>query len=47
VFNLGLGMVVVVPPGDVFKTLDVLRSHGHHAAEVGRVLSGDRSVRVV
>jgi phosphoribosylformylglycinamidine cyclo-ligase len=47
VFNLGLGMVVVVPPGDVFKTLDVLRTHGHHAAEVGRVLSGDRSVRLV
>jgi phosphoribosylformylglycinamidine cyclo-ligase len=46
VFNLGLGMVVVVPPSDVFKALDVLRAHGHHAAEVGRVVPGDRSVRL-
>jgi phosphoribosylformylglycinamidine cyclo-ligase len=47
VFNLGLGMIVVVPASDRFKALDVLRSHGHHAAEVGHVVTGDRSVRFV
>ena len=29
VFNLGIGMIVVVPEGDVFKALDVLRAQGH------------------
>jgi phosphoribosylformylglycinamidine cyclo-ligase len=48
VFNLGLGMVVVVPPSDVSRTLAVLRSHGHAAAEVGRVVAGgSRQVRFV
>jgi phosphoribosylformylglycinamidine cyclo-ligase len=48
VFNLGLGMVVVVPPSDVSRTLGVLRSHGHAAAEVGRVVAGgSRQVRLV
>jgi len=41
VFNLGLGMIVVVPPGDAFKAMDVLRSHGHRGAvEVGSVEPG-------
>jgi phosphoribosylformylglycinamidine cyclo-ligase len=38
VFNLGLGMVVVVPPGDVGRTLALLRGAGHAAAEVGRLV---------
>ena len=44
VFNLGLGMVVVVPPGDAFRALDLLRSRGHRAAVVGEVTEGDGSV---
>ncbi len=47
VFNLGLGMVVVVPRADAFKALDVLRSHGHHASEVGRIVAGHGEVRLV
>jgi phosphoribosylformylglycinamidine cyclo-ligase len=38
VFNLGLGMVVVVPPGDAGRTLALLRGAGHAAAEVGRLV---------
>jgi phosphoribosylformylglycinamidine cyclo-ligase len=37
VFNLGLGMVVVVPPDDVARTLGLLADAGHAAAEVGRL----------
>jgi len=41
VFNLGLGMIVVVPPSDVFKALDVLRSRDHRGAvEVGQMIEG-------
>ena len=46
VFNLGIGMVVVVPEEEAFKTLDILRSHGHHAArQIGVVEKGERRVR--
>ncbi|MDQ1397485.1 MAG: phosphoribosylformylglycinamidine cyclo-ligase, partial [Acidimicrobiaceae bacterium] len=47
VFNLGIGMVVVVPPSDAFKALDVLRSQGHRAVEIGTVEPGRGEVRLV
>ncbi|HEX6421734.1 MAG TPA: phosphoribosylformylglycinamidine cyclo-ligase [Acidimicrobiales bacterium] len=37
VFNLGLGMVVVVPRGDTARALRTLRAAGHAAVEVGRL----------
>lgn len=40
VFNLGIGMIVVVPPDEVYKSLDLLRSKGHKAVEIGRVVAG-------
>jgi phosphoribosylformylglycinamidine cyclo-ligase len=47
VFNMGLGMICVVPEGDTFKALDTLRAQGHQAFEVGRVVPGDGSVTLV
>jgi phosphoribosylformylglycinamidine cyclo-ligase len=44
VFNLGIGMVAIVPADEVHATLDVLRTAGHRAVEVGRVESGERRV---
>ena len=46
VFNMGLGMIVAVPPDDAFRALDLLRSKGHRAAQVGEVVPGDGSVRI-
>ena len=40
VFNLGLGMLAVVPPEDRFATLDVVRAAGHEAWIVGEVSKG-------
>jgi phosphoribosylformylglycinamidine cyclo-ligase len=37
VFNLGLGMVAVVPAADAGRTLALLRDAGHAAVEVGRL----------
>jgi phosphoribosylformylglycinamidine cyclo-ligase len=46
-FNLGLGMIVVVPRSEVFKTLDVLRSRGHRgASEVGEIVEGRGAVHL-
>ena len=41
VFNLGLGMVVVVPADDVSRALDLLSEAGHPAAEIGRLTAAD------
>ena len=46
VFNLGIGMIAVVAPDDLYRSLDVLRSNGHTAHEVGRIVEGDGHVRL-
>ncbi len=44
VFNLGIGMVVVVAPDEVHRTLDLLRTEGHRASEIGRITAGHGQV---
>lgn len=46
VFNLGLGMIVIVPEDDAYKALDVVRSFGHRASIVGRIVEGDGTVEL-
>lgn len=41
VFNLGLGMLAVVPDGQVATALAALAAAGHAAYEVGRIVAGD------
>jgi phosphoribosylformylglycinamidine cyclo-ligase len=45
-FNLGLGMIVVVPPSEVYKSLDLLRAAGHLAVQVGEVTEGEQQVHL-
>jgi phosphoribosylformylglycinamidine cyclo-ligase len=40
VFNLGVGMVAVVPPEDVHRALDLLRRAGHRATSIGEIIGG-------
>jgi phosphoribosylformylglycinamidine cyclo-ligase len=44
VFNLGIGMVVVVDPAEAHGSLDGLRKAGHRAVEIGRVEPGSGQV---
>ena len=47
VFNLGIGMVVAVPPGkDEYDALDALRTAGHRAVRVGIVTAGEGHVHL-
>jgi phosphoribosylformylglycinamidine cyclo-ligase len=46
VFNLGVGMVAVVPEDEAYRAIDVLRARGVRATEIGRVTKGDGSVRL-
>ena len=48
VFNLGIGMVVVIPQRDVFRALDALRASGHRgSALIGEVVAGRGQVTLV
>jgi phosphoribosylformylglycinamidine cyclo-ligase len=47
VFNLGIGMIVVVPDADAYKALDVLRSHDQRATVVGSITAGHGAVQLV
>jgi phosphoribosylformylglycinamidine cyclo-ligase len=47
VFNLGIGMVVVVAAEESFRAVDALRSAGHQARVIGAVETGRGAVRMV
>ncbi len=47
VFNLGLGMVAVVPAEDAYRALDTLRTHGVRAVQIGAVEKGKGELRYV
>ena len=46
VFNLGLGMLAVVPPDGLSPGLDTVRAAGHDAWVVGDIVDGHRRVRI-
>jgi phosphoribosylformylglycinamidine cyclo-ligase len=46
VFNLGLGMIVVVAESEAHRTQDVLRAQGHRAAQIGRIVDGRGAVHI-
>jgi phosphoribosylformylglycinamidine cyclo-ligase len=45
VFNLGIGMIAVVPEADLFRALDLLRARGVKSLEIGEVVPGEGLVR--
>lgn len=47
VFNLGLGMVVVVPEDEAGRAIEVLATEGVAAGVVGEVVPGDRDVTLL
>jgi phosphoribosylformylglycinamidine cyclo-ligase len=47
VFNMGIGMVVVVREGDRFKAIDTLRAAGQHAVDLGEIVPGKGDVQLV
>lgn len=45
-FNLGIGMVAVVPEDEAYRAIDVLRGAGVRARRIGEVVKGSGSVRL-
>lgn len=46
VFNMGIGMVLAVPPADVGAVMTALTEHGHQPAQIGEVVPGAGAVHV-
>ncbi len=46
VFNLGIGMIAVVAPRDVYRAHDLLRDAGHDSVDIGEVVEGEGKVRL-
>jgi len=46
VFNLGLGMIAVVPTNEAYRAIDLLRRLGHLASEVGTIVEGHGEVHL-
>jgi len=47
VFNMGIGMILVVPIAQIGGILDDLKARGEDARLIGRVVKGDRKVQLV
>jgi phosphoribosylformylglycinamidine cyclo-ligase len=47
VFNMGIGMVVIVRPGDAAGALRVLAKAGERPVVIGKIVKGTRQVRLV
>ena len=43
-YNMGVGMSVVVPAGEVDKALEVLKANGEDAYVIGEIIKGDEGV---
>jgi phosphoribosylformylglycinamidine cyclo-ligase len=46
VFNLGIGMIAIVPAGEAHRALDGVRASGHEAWQIGQVVDGHGRVFV-
>jgi phosphoribosylformylglycinamidine cyclo-ligase len=46
VFNLGIGMCAVVAADSAMHALDVVRSAGHEAHVVGKIVEGHGGVQI-
>jgi phosphoribosylformylglycinamidine cyclo-ligase len=44
VFNLGIGMIAVVAPRDMYRAHDLLRDAGHDSVDIGEVVEGEGRV---
>jgi len=45
-FNMGIGLVVVVPPQEGSTTLEVLTKAGYRAWNIGKIIQGEREVKI-
>lgn len=47
IFNMGIGMVVVLPQSEADKAISILQSHGETASVIGRITTGNKIVTII
>ena len=46
IFNMGIGMILVVKPEDIGTTMQILKTCGENAFEIGKVVEGNNDVMI-
>jgi len=46
IFNMGIGMILIVKQEDVISTMKILSHHGEKVFEIGKVVEGDGNVMI-
>ena len=46
IFNMGIGMVIVLDASEVEKAISILEGHGEKAQVIGRVIEGNKNVTI-
>ena len=47
IFNMGIGMVVVLDEAEAQKAIDILAAHGEKATIIGKVTEGNKNVTII
>ena len=43
-YNMGVGMSIVVPKGEVYTALEILKAHGEDAYVIGQIIEGEEKI---
>ena len=46
IFNMGIGMVIVLDASEAEKAISILEGHGEKAQVIGRVIEGNKNVTI-
>ena len=47
IFNMGVGMVIVLDEAESGKAIEILESHGEKASVIGRIVEGNKTVTIL
>jgi phosphoribosylformylglycinamidine cyclo-ligase len=47
VFNMGVGMVIVLPPSQIDTAIASLRELGESPSLIGEIIHGEKCVRII
>ncbi|MCQ2134462.1 MAG: phosphoribosylformylglycinamidine cyclo-ligase [Bacteroidales bacterium] len=46
IFNMGIGMVLAIDESEAQKAIDILASHSEKASVIGKIVEGDKTVKI-
>lgn len=46
IFNMGIGMILAIDESEAQKAIDILAKHGEKASVIGKIIEGDKTVKI-